>query len=82
MLIFACLNFLKDLKYVFMLSPLAMGALITSTVTLIASIPFNIDNIDSHFFDFPSLGLKDLLAVASLNGFAFISHPSISPMIK
>jgi amino acid permease len=82
LLVFSSLNFLKDLKYVFLLSPVAMGALIISTLTLIASIPFNLDNINSSFFDFPSLSLNDLLAVASINGFALICHPSISPMIK
>jgi hypothetical protein len=52
MLVFASLNYLKDLKYVFVLTPVAMGALVISTITLIVSIPFNIDNIDSSFFDF------------------------------
>lgn len=82
MLIFASLNFLKDLSLVFKMAPFAMGALIISTFVLIISISWNVDNIDSSFFDFPSLTFKDILAVASINGFAFICHPSISPMIK
>jgi hypothetical protein len=55
MCVFALLNFLKDLKYVFMMAPVAMGALIVSTITLIASIPFNIDNINSSFLDWKEL---------------------------
>ena len=82
MVLFAGLNYLKDLKYVLKLAPFAMGALILSTITLIASIPFNIDNINSSFFEFKDLGFKDILTVASINGFAFICHPSISPMFK
>ena len=82
LVIFASFNCLKDLKYVLMLSPVAMGALVISTITLIVSIPFNTDNINSSFFDFPTLTLKDLLAVVSINGFAFICHPTISPIIK
>ncbi len=82
MLFFASLNYLKNLDYVFKASPIAMGALIISTLTLIGSIPFNLDNINSSFFDFPDLSFKDILAVASINGFALICHPSISPMIK
>ena len=79
---FAALNFLPDLKYVFKLTPVAMAALIGSTITLIISIPFNRDNINSDFLSFKSLSAVDLLGVASINGFAFICHPSISPMIK
>ena len=59
-----------------------MGALIIATITLICSIPFNLDNINPTFFDFQTLGFTDILAVASINGFAFICHPSVSPMIK
>jgi amino acid permease len=82
MFVFAALNLLKNLDYVFKLAPLAMGALVISTITLIGSIPFNVDNIDSSFFNFKALSLKDVLAVASINGFALICHPSVSPMIK
>lgn len=82
MFVFAALNYLKDLKLVFKLAPLAMGALIIATITLICSIPFNLDNINPTFFDFQTLGFTDILAVASINGFAFICHPSVSPMIK
>ncbi len=79
---FAALNFLPDLKYVFKLTTVAMGALIASTLTLIISIPFNRDNIDSGFLSFKSLSALDLLGVGSINGFAFLCHPSISPIIK
>jgi amino acid permease len=82
MLVFASLNYLKDLKYVFMLSPVAMAALIISTLTLIGSLFGNLDNISSSFFDFKPLGFNDILTVASINGFAFTCHPSVSPMIK
>jgi amino acid permease len=82
MFVFAALNCLKNLDYVFKLSPVAMGALIISTLTLIGSIPFNLEHINSSFFDFPDLSFKDVLAVASINGFALICHPSVSPMIK
>jgi amino acid permease len=82
MFLFASLNYLKNLDYVFKLAPVAMGALIISTITLIGSIPFNLDNINSSFFHFPHLSFKDVLAVASINGFALICHPSVSPMIK
>lgn len=82
MLVFASLNFLKDLKYVFKFSPFAMAALILSTLTLIISIPFNFDNINVSFFDFQALRFSDVLTVAAINGFAFICHPSISPMVK
>lgn len=82
MVVFASLNYLKDLKLVLKLAPVAMGALIISTITLICSIPFNIDNINPTFFDFQTLGFTDILAIASINGFAFICHPSVSPMIK
>lgn len=80
--VFAALNFLPDLKYVFKLTPVAMGALVASTLTLIVSIPFNKDNIDGGFLSWRSLSALDVLGVASINGFAFICHPSISPMIK
>lgn len=50
MVLFATLNYLKDLKYVLKLAPFAMAALVISTITLIASIPFNLDNINSSFF--------------------------------
>lgn len=79
---FASLNFLKDLKYVFKFAPVAMGALVVSTITLISSIPFNTEHINSSFFEFKSLSFNDVLAVASINGFAFMCHPSVSPMIK
>ena len=59
-----------------------MAALICSTLTLIVSIPFNRDNINSDFITFRSNSAQELLAVASINGFAFICHPSVSPMIK
>jgi len=80
--IFASLNFLPDLKYVFKLTSVAMGALICSTLTLIISIPFNKDNINSDFLSFKDLQPLDYLSVASIIGFAFICHPSVSPMIK
>jgi amino acid permease len=82
MFVFAALNYLKNLDYVFKLAPIAMGALIISTLTLIGSIPFNLDNINSSFFDFKPLSFKDVLSVASINGFALLCHPSVSPMIK
>lgn len=47
MAVFALLNYLPDLKYVFKLAPAAMGALILSTLILIISIAFNTDNINS-----------------------------------
>ena len=59
-----------------------MGALIISTIVLIISIGFNTENINPSFLDFKELGIKDILAVASINGFAFITHPSLSPIIK
>ena len=82
MFIFAALNWLKNLDYVLKLTPVAMGALVVSTITLIGSIPFNVDNINSSFFDFKTLSLKDAFSVASINGLALICHPSISPMLK
>lgn len=82
MAVFASLNYLKNLEYVFKLSPVAMGALVLSTLTLICSVPFNLDNINASFFDFKPLSFNDILAVASINGFALMCHPSISPMIK
>ena len=80
--VFALLNYLPDLKYVFKAAPLAMGALIISTIILIISIAFNTDNITSEYIAIKPLSAKDLLSVVSINGFAFISHPSVSPMIK
>ena len=80
--VFALLNYLPDLKYVFKAAPIAMGALILSTIILIISIAFNTDNITSEYIAIKPLSAKDLLAVVSINGFAFISHPSVSPMIK
>ena len=59
-----------------------MGALVLSTVITIISISFNTQNIDGDFFKIKQLSAKEILAVASINGFSFISHPSISPMIK
>lgn len=59
-----------------------MGALICSTLTLIVSIPFNHENINGDFLSFKGFSALDLLAVASINGFAFICHPSVSPMVK
>ena len=47
MAIFASLNYLPDLKYVFKATPIAMGALITSTLIVIVSIAYNRDNITS-----------------------------------
>jgi amino acid permease len=82
MFVFASLNYLKDLKYVLLLAPVAMGALIMATATLVASIPFNLDNINSSFFEFQDLGFRDIITVASINGFSFLCHPGVSPMIK
>ena len=76
------LNYLPDLKYVFKATPIAMGALVLSTLITIISISFNTSNIDGDFFKIKQLTAKEILAVASINGFSFISHPSISPMIK
>ncbi len=59
-----------------------MGALIISTLTLIISIASNRDNINSDFLAFKDITAKDVLNVASVNCFAFICHPSVSPMIK
>lgn len=58
MVIFALLNYLPDLKYVFKATPIAMGALVLSTVITIISIAFNLDNIDSDFFKIKSLTAK------------------------
>ena len=80
--VFALLNYLPDLKFVFKLAPVAMGALVVGTAILIISIAFNLDNISMNFLTLKPLGAKDLLTVASVNGFAFITHPSVSPMIK
>lgn len=82
MCVFALLNYLPDLKYVFKLAPVAMGSLVVSTAILIISIAFNKDNITSDFIALKPLSAQDLLTVVSINGFAFISHPSVSPMIK
>jgi amino acid permease len=82
MCVFALLNYLPDLKYVFKATPLAMGALVVSSLILIISIAFNTDNITMDFLKIKPLSAADVLAVASINGFAFICHPSVSPMIK
>ena len=58
MVIFALLNYLPDLKYVFKATPIAMAALVLSTVITIISIAFNLDNIDSDFFKIKSLTAK------------------------
>ena len=82
MMVFALLNYLPDLKYVLNAAPIAMGSLVVSTLILLASIGFNTENISMDFLKIKPLEAKDLLTVASINGFAFICHPSISPIIK
>lgn len=47
MVLFACLTLFNDLNLVFKYAPYAMSMLIISTLTLLISLPFNIDNIDS-----------------------------------
>lgn len=79
---FALLNYLPDLKIFFKLAPGAMGCLIISTLILIISIAFNTDNISIDFFKVKPLSAKSLLGVASINGFAFICHPSVSPIVQ
>lgn len=58
MVVFALLNYLPDLKYVFKATPIAMGALILSTIITIISIAFNTENINSSFFAIKSLSIK------------------------
>ena len=50
MVLFALLNFLPDLKYVFKAVPIGMGALVLATATLIVSIAFNTENISWKIF--------------------------------
>jgi hypothetical protein len=79
---FASLTFLKNLKYVFKLSSLAMASLIVSTLVLIFSLPQNWNNIDSGAIEFKEFSLTGLLAVVTINGFAFTCHPSVTPLLK
>ena len=82
MILFALQNYLPDLKLVFKSVPLAMGALVVSTITLLISIAFNTDNISVDYLRLKELKAEELLNVASVNQFAFICHISISPMVK
>ena len=49
LVLFGALNYLPDLTYVFKAAPFALGCLICSVLTMIVSIPFNSDNINSSF---------------------------------
>ena len=80
--VFALLNYLPDLKLVFKAAPFGIGALILSTTVLIISIAFNTENISMEFLKIKPLSARDLLTVACVNTYAFMCHPSVSPMIK
>jgi amino acid permease len=82
MLGFGCLTLFSNLDLVFKYAPFAMGALVISTMVLLISFPFNIDNIDKDAIAPKPFSFSNLLLVASINSFAFTCHPSISPMLK
>ena len=80
--IFALLNFLPDLKYVFKALPIGMGALVLATTTLIISIAFNTENLSWDIFQIKQMPASELLTVACVNSYSFMCHPSVSPIIK
>ena len=82
LLFFAVLTIPKNLSIVFKASPIAMGALILSTLILVGSLPLNISNLDSGVIALKPFNFKNLLLIASINSFAFTCHPSISPILK
>jgi amino acid permease len=82
MAVFALLNYLPDLKIFFKVSTVAMGCLVVSSLILIVSIASNTQNITMDFLKMKPLSAKTLLSVASINGFAFICHPNVSPIVQ
>ena len=80
--VFALLNYLPDLSYVFKATPLAMACLISSIIVVIISIFLNIENIDGDFLAIKPLSVMEIFTVASVNGFAFIVHTAVSPVVK
>jgi hypothetical protein len=80
--IFALLNYLPDLTYVFKATPIAMACLISSIIVVIVSIFFNSENIDADFLKIKPLSVMEIFTVASVNGFAFIVHTAVSPVVK
>ena len=82
MFLFAVLTLLKNLELVFKAAPYAMGSLIISTLVIIISFPMNFSALDKGAIEPKGFSLDGILLVASINGFAFTCHPSISPMLK
>jgi amino acid permease len=82
MFAFSVLTLLKNLDFVFKAAPYAMGALVISTLAIIISFPMNFSSLDKGAIEPKEFTLDGLLLVASINGFAFTCHPSISPMLK
>lgn len=82
MLAFSVLTLLKNLDFVFKAAPYAMGALLISTLAIIISFPMNFSSLDKGAIEPKEFTLDGILLVASINGFAFTCHPSISPMLK
>jgi len=80
--VFALLNYLPDLSYIFKATPVAMACLISSIIVVIISIFLNIENIDGDFLAIKPLSVMEIFTVASVNGFAFIVHTAVSPVVK